>query len=428
MDPTSSYACVEANQLKTTSEKYYNGAAKVLPNSADPNTSSPFQRLADSVRKSFSRIKIRRRKKGGGLPKSGANKKGQESDDSDGRGDASINTIDEIVITKHGRNSKHGVDPECESVDSGLETDHSSDLTPSGKVLHREVNQDKSGGLLRREVGQPGNSDWSQHRASNRSSSYYTESLLSTTTSTSGNIVDRKSSGRSNHTIDSGILVNNKRSPPSRNLRYSTDNEYVLPKKRVSILLPERPVVVQQAKFVKAQPKLYHQHEQQANNTHIQHFLASSTGSIRPDPVETDVIAEAMHELMSVNTQHCDTIFLMFVPRPNLRALSADDIGRVLYGVYSILKCEDMQHLHYFEISVWMLQRFVFKVSRMLETTRHRNNTGVANSHFHRHTVAWETLLRRSEVLKYSRTSRILQDTRSLFLELWCSLLEDGGI
>ena len=426
MDPMSSYACVEANQLKTNSEKYYNGAAKDLPNSTDPTTSSPFQRLADSVRKSFSRIKIRRRRKVGGKPKT--NKNGQDSDDSDGRVDAAINPIGEIVITKHRgiHNSKHGVDPECESVDSGLETDHSSDLTPSGKVSHREANQEKSGGLLRREVGQPGNGDWTQHRASNRSSSYYTESLLSTTTSSSGNIVDRKSSGRSNHTIDSGILVNNKRSPPSRNLRYSTDNEYVLPKKRVSILLPERPVVVQQAKFVKPQPQLHHQ--QQADNTHIQHFLASATGNIRPDPVETDVIAEAMHELMSVNTQHCDTIFLMFVPRPNLRALSADDIGRVLYGVYSILKCEDMQHLHYFEISVWMLQRFVFKVSRMLETTRHRNTGGVTNSHFHRHTVAWETLLRRSEVLKYSRTSRILQDTRSLFLELWCSLLEDGGI
>ena len=189
---------------------------------------------------------------------------------------------------------------------------------------------------------------WSyhHHQSSNRSSSYYPDSILSSscnTTHSSSNI-DRKSSGRSNHTIDSGILVNSyKRSlppcQPTRNLRY----EEILPKKRVSILLPAR-AEVQKARIVR--------HSNDAESSHV---VSTKPG------IETDLITEAMHELMSVFSQHCDIIFLVFVPRPDLKALSADDIGRVLYGLYSMLKGEEINRLLYFEICVWMLQRFIFK-------------------------------------------------------------------
>ena len=349
----------------------------------DPAAASPFQRFANRVRSSFKRIRISRRRKPVKNPRNSA-----EKDDATTSEDEEIRpTVDHGAIKSRG-------DVDCESVDSGLETDHSLDLTTSSSKT-RDYNSHgiNTKSCLRKETGYSNRLSPSHEppplASSNRSSSYYPDSLLSSSAASSANI-DRKSSGRSNHTIDSGILVNNKRSPPSRNLRY----EEILPKKRVSILLPERPL--QHAKLVRSS----------GENTRNY-----SSGLV--EPVETDVIAEAMHELMDINSRHCDIIFLMFVPRPNLKALSADDIGRILFGIYSVLRNADLQHLHFFEISIWMLQRFVFKVSRLLE-----NRPGLCHQ-----PIAWESLIRRSEIMKYSRHSSILEDTRALFLELWCSLL-----
>lgn len=351
--------------------------------------SSPFQRFTNSIRKSFNRIRTSQRRKPVKTRRNLAEKDGAISDD-----------YDEIS----GRNIK-SVDIDCESVDSGLETDQSSDLTPSSKTTEYNTKS-----CLRKDTSSSCNSN-NAFTSSNRSSSYYQDSLLSTTSSN----IDRKSSARSNHTIDSGILVNSqKRSPPSRNLR----REEILPKKRVSILLPERPKV-QHAKFVRSPGENNTRSSRLCSPSHGETLgcrdIGVTVGSRQVEPVvETDVIAEAMHELMSVNSQYCDIIFLMFIPRPNLKALTEDDISRILFGLYSILKGEELPYLHFFEISVWMLQRFVFKVSRLLET-----RPGVCHQ-----PPAWESLIRRSEIMKYSRHSSILEDTRSLYLELWCSLLE----
>jgi hypothetical protein len=202
--------------------------------------SSPFQRFTNSVRKSFSRIRISRKRKPLKSKRNISDKDYVTTTDDD----------DEIQTArqKQDQTTRQKQDVDCESVDSGLETDHSSDLTPSSKTREyniNEVNNTKS--CLRKYTGlNNGLCPAPPQASSNRSSSYYPDSLLSSSASSAN--IDRKSSGRSNHTIDSGILVNNnKRSPPSRNLRF----EDALPKKRVSILLPERPGV-QQARLVRS--------------------------------------------------------------------------------------------------------------------------------------------------------------------------------
>lgn len=382
--PMPGVACVMKDKIVCSDHVITTIPVSSSPSSVGPDpAASPFQRFANRVRRSFNRIRISRRRK--------PVKNSRNLADKD---DATTSEDEEIRPTgNHGVIKSRG-DVDCESVDSGLETDHSSDLTTSSsKTRDYPSHGINTKSCLRKETGYSNILSPSHEppplASSNRSSSYYPDSLLSSSAASSANI-DRKSSGRSNHTIDSGILVNNKRSPPSRNLRY----EEILPKKRVSILLPERPL--QHAKLVRSP----------GENTRNY-----SSGLVQP--VETDVIAEAMHELMDINSQHCDIIFLMFVPRPNLKALSADDIGRILFGIYSVLRNSDMRHLHFFEISIWMLQRFVFKVSRLLE-----NRPGLCHQ-----PIAWESLIRRSEIMKYSRHSSILEDTRALFLELWCSLL-----
>ena len=382
--PMPGVACVMKDKIVCSDHVITTIPVSSSPSSVGPDpAASPFQRFANRVRRSFNRIRISRRRK--------PVKNSRNLADKD---DATTSEDEEIRPTgNHGVIKSRG-DVDCESVDSGLETDHSSDLTTSSsKTTDYPSHGINTKSCLRKETGYSNILSPSHEppplASSNRSSSYYPDSLLSSSAASSANI-DRKSSGRSNHTIDSGILVNNKRSPPSRNLRY----EEILPKKRVSILLPERPL--QHAKLVRSP----------GENTRNY-----SSGLVQP--VETDVIAEAMHELMDINSQHCDIIFLMFVPRPNLKALSADDIGRILFGIYSVLRNSDMRHLHFFEISIWMLQRFVFKVSRLLE-----NRPGLCHQ-----PIAWESLIRRSEIMKYSRHSSILEDTRALFLELWCSLL-----
>ena len=382
--PMPGVACVMKDKTVCSDHVITTIPVSSSPSSVGPDpAASPFQRFANRVRRSFNRIRISRRRK--------PVKNSRNLADKD---DATTSEDEEIRPTgDHGVIKSRG-DVDCESVDSGLETDHSSDLTTSSsKTRDYPSHGINTKSCLRKETGYSNILSPSHEppplASSNRSSSYYPDSLLSSSAASSANI-DRKSSGRSNHTIDSGILVNNKRSPPSRNLRY----EEILPKKRVSILLPERPL--QHAKLVRSP----------GENTRNY-----SSGLVQP--VETDVIAEAMHELMDINSQHCDIIFLMFVPRPNLKALSADDIGRILFGIYSVLRNSDMRHLHFFEISIWMLQRFVFKVSRLLE-----NRPGLCHQ-----PIAWESLIRRSEIMKYSRHSSILEDTRALFLELWCSLL-----
>ena len=382
--PMPGVACVMKDKIVCSDHVITTIPVSSSPSSVGPDpAASPFQRFANRVRRSFNRIRISRRRK----PVKNSRNLADKDDATTSEDEEIRPTGDRGVIKSRG-------DVDCESVDSGLETDHSSDLTTSSsKTRDYPSHGINTKSCLRKETGYSNILSPSHEppplASSNRSSSYYPDSLLSSSAASSANI-DRKSSGRSNHTIDSGILVNNKRSPPSRNLRY----EEILPKKRVSILLPERPL--QHAKLVRSP----------GENTRNY-----SSGLVQP--VETDVIAEAMHELMDINSQHCDIIFLMFVPRPNLKALSADDIGRILFGIYSVLRNSDMRHLHFFEISIWMLQRFVFKVSRLLE-----NRPGLCHQ-----PIAWESLIRRSEIMKYSRHSSILEDTRALFLELWCSLL-----
>jgi len=145
--------------------------------------SSPFQRFTNSIRKSFNRIRTSQRRKPVKTRRNLAEKDGAISDD-----------YDEIS----GRKS---VDLDCESVDSGLETDQSSDLTPSSKTTEYNTKS-----CLRKDTSSSCNSN-NAFTSSNRSSSYYQDSLLSTTSSN----IDRKSSARSNHTIDSGILVNSQK-------------------------------------------------------------------------------------------------------------------------------------------------------------------------------------------------------------------------
>jgi hypothetical protein len=148
---------------------------KTIPasNHTSPST-SPFQRFnnfTSSIRRSFNRIRTSKRQKSSKSKRKICEKDGAILDDSD-------------EITPR---DKKSIDLDCESVDSGLETDQSSDLTP-GSSKSTEYNHTsntksclrKETGAYNRKEGYNGNNVYTssqsyQHQGlqSSRSSSYY---------------------------------------------------------------------------------------------------------------------------------------------------------------------------------------------------------------------------------------------------------------
>jgi len=242
---------------------------------------------------------------------------------------------------------------ECDSLDSGLESDHSLDLSSS---ITKERARPKDGSSV--------------------------------------DIV-RKSSNRSNRssrTIDSG--VHSRTSPGC----LVTNRLHSLPKKKVSIRLPGESI-----------PLFGHQlHVETTRLVDVPVPELHATESVSRQRKE--LMGEARRELKSLHPNLTATISLVFNPEPvNLEILDINTISNLIYELRTVLY-SSFHTVNHFQISLFHIQHFLLRLSSVLDL-------GTFPSEF-------EELMDKSEKLGYSRKSFLLQETQSLYVELWCSLLD----
>ena len=301
--------------------------------------SSSFVRFSKGIRRSFNKLRTLRR-----------NNRSEKTE---------ISNKDSGYETLTQPEEKHG---DCESLDSGLETDESLEISIKDRSCDKFV----------------------QTQEEYKEYSSCAE-------------ISRTRSNRSSRTLDSGILC---RTSPSCLVTHRINN---VPKKKVSILLPgesrDRSLFGSHLRVERAQ----------VLNIKNQTPTKGSVSAQRED-----VMNKAMQGLLSMHPQLCDTIFLVFQPDPNLRSLSSDEIGNLLFNLKSILY-QNFNSVPYFETCLFMVQMFLLRVTCVL---RHIPT-------FSRFQEQFTNLLQTSEKLGYSRSSFILRETQELYLELWCALITE---
>lgn len=263
---------------------------------------------------------------------------------------------------------------DCCSVDSGLDSDasfllDSSTLQPTTTTASLQTSRDKD------------------------------ESLGSVE-------IIRKSSNRSSRTIDSGIA--------SRNSNVGclvTSRLQHVPKKKVSILLPGE----------RSKKGGFFGHDFRVEKTRIYKTSevagtqATSENTIRAQ--RQRLLTTAMHELILVQPDLCDTIHLIFQPKPNLRSLDTEEVSSLLFNIRSLI-FRALPQVQHFEISLFILQIFLLKVSRLLQTIPNLKSFP----------QEFELLMAKSEKYAYSKQSFILKETQFLYIDLWCSLLQSTDV
>jgi len=257
---------------------------------------------------------------------------------------------------------------ECDSLDSGLESDHSLDLS-SSILKERSANQSRD---------------------------------------TAGSAADivRKSSNRSSRTIDSGILS---RTSPGC-LVTSNRLHNSLPKKKVSIRLPG------ELSAAASNPPLLFGHHLQVERTRLVD-LQPFPDAAEVDQVRTvsrqrhDVMMEARLELTALHPGLWRTIAVLFTAGPgDLAALHTNTIGNLIFDLRTILY-ESMKTVVHFELTLFLVQHFLLRLSCLLGLDRLPDE--------------FEDLIAKSEKLGYSRQQTfLLTETQTLYIELWCSLLD----
>jgi hypothetical protein len=300
--------------------------------------SSSFVRFSKGIRRSFNKIRTLRSKTS--------------------REKSEISNRDSGFETSQ-VGSKHEY---CESLDSGLESDESLEISAGDKTSDKSI----------------------QTQDEFKEYSSYTE-------------ISRTRSNRSSRTLDSGILC---RTSPGCLVTHRIHN---VPKKKVSILLPG-----ESRNRTPFGPHL------QVERTQI---LTAQSPIPTKGTVSTqreDVMINAMQGLLSMHPTLCDTIFLIFQPDPNLRSLGSGDIGNLLFNLKSILY-RNFDSVPYFETCLFMVQMFLLRVISIL-------NHIPALSRFPN---LIRDLLNKSQKLGYLRSSFLLQETQELYIELWCSLISE---
>jgi len=246
-------------------------------------------------------------------------------------------------------------DTDCESLDSGLESDESLELPPASTSF-RSTCSDKS-----------------------------VQTWCGDKEVVPNAAIKRKSSNLSSRTADSGILS---RQSPSCLVYRRVRN---VPKKRVSILLPDDPQWAGRSRLLDSASPI---------------FRPRSEGSVRLQ--RQDIIRRAKLALTRLHPDLCDTIYTIFQPEVRLDLLTAEEVGDHLFSLRTILY-RSLQTVPYFETCLYVIQLFLLKVSQHLGLNPFAVNFG--------------NLMRKSERLGYSSPDLILKETQNLYIDLWCSLL-----
>ena len=300
--------------------------------------SSSFIRVSNGIRRSFNKLRTLRRKI---------------------RNKTEISNKDSGFETLTQLEEKHG---DCESLDSGLETDESLEISIKDRSCDKFVQtQDECKEF------------------------------------SSGAEISRTRSNRSSRTLDSGILC---RTSPSCLVNHRIHS---VPKKKVSILLPGE-----------SRDRSQFGPHLRVVRTQVLHTKDPTPTRASVSTQREDVMNNAMQGLLSMHPQLCDTIFLIFQPNPTLRSLSSGEIGNLLFNLKSILY-RNFNSVPYFESCLFMIQMFLLRMSGIL----HHIPT------FSGFQEKFQHLLYKSQKLGYSRTSFILQETQDLYIELWCSLISE---
>jgi len=297
-----------------------------------------FRKLSKGIRQSFRKIKsLGNRMRGGG------------------RGGGKTN----VVADSGSKPNTITRDTDCESLDSGLESDESLELPPTSTSF-RSTCSDKSVQTWRGD-----------------------NELVSNVE------IKRKSSNLSSRTADSGILS---RQSPSCLVYRRVHN---VPKKRVSILLPDENAYA----------------PQWAGRSRL---LDSARPELRPRPEGTvraqrqDIIGRAKLALSRLHPDLCDTVYTIFQPEVRLDLLTAEEVGDLLFNLRTILY-RSLQTVPYFETCLFVIQLFLLRVAQHLGLNPYA--------------VKFRNLMKKSETLGYSGPDHILKETQNLYIQLWCSLL-----
>jgi len=247
--------------------------------------------------------------------------------------------------------------PECDSLDSGLESDRSLDLSSTSVLRERSVN-----------------------------------SLSKKDSSTSSVDIVRKCSNRSSRTIDSGVVS---RTSPGCLV---THRIHSLPKKKVSIRLPGETGPV-------------FGHELRVETTKVVDVdvpdvpPGQSVGRQR-----RLLMSEACRELVSLHPAERDTILILFGGESvDLTLLDTEAVSDLLFNLRNILY-RSLRTLVHFEVTLFLVQHFLLRLTCVLGLDGFP--------------ASLEDLILKSERLSYSRHSFLLQETQTLYIELWCSLLD----
>ena len=252
--------------------------------------------------------------------------------------------------------------PDSESLDSGLESDHSVELVLPHRSSDKSVQTTKS----------------------------YDESFSSVD-------ITRKSSNLSSRTIDSGIQS---RTSPGCLV---THRIHSVPKKRVSILLPgERRDGSIFGSHLKVERTRYYETCRQP--------AVRPKGSVSSQ--RRELLERAKKGLISMHPDLCDTIRFIFQTHPDLRSLNSDEIGDLLFNLRAILY-RNLLAVPYFETCVFVIQLFLFNLSSIVCSL-----PGMG-----RFPSLLQDLMLRSRSLGYSSRSCVLRETQEIYIQLWCSLI-----
>jgi hypothetical protein len=211
--------------------------------------------------------------------------------------------------------------------------------------------------------------------------------------------VKHNSSNLSSQTFDSGLHV---RFSPSCLVYKNVDPTQNVPKKRVSIRLP----VDREASSL--------------FGPHLQIERAQTFDKPRPASRETvsqqtqRILDRAMAALLTRTPEICDTVQLLFQPDSllYLKNLNSTEIGNLMFDLRTVL-FTGLKTVPYFETSLFMVQSFLLNVSSIL-----LNIPGL--HHFH---GCFQDLLKKCRRSSYSDHSFCLKETQSLYIDLWCSLI-----
>jgi hypothetical protein len=211
--------------------------------------------------------------------------------------------------------------------------------------------------------------------------------------------INHNSSNLSSQTFDSGLHV---RVSPGCLVSKSHENHQNVPKKRVSIRLPED----------RRYSSLFG-HHLQLERTHASHRPKPALRQNVSQQTQT-ILDRAMRELLKKTPEICDTIQLLFQPDSilYLYKMNSTQIGNLIFDLRTLLFTH-LTDVPYFETSLFMVQNFLLSLSSILESI----------PGLEQFPGCFRELVSKCQRFGYSDHSFCLKETQSLYIDLWCSLI-----